>query len=872
MANSYFDSQKFDQAESSLKQAFTLNPNYFSTVFQLSKLYYTKKEYELAEYYLLQTIQIKDDIAGIFSVLGIVQKELGKLNEAEQSYLKAVQLNPNFYEAYYNLGLLFYKKKQITEAVYHFNKAIELNRDLYLAFYNLGNIYREFEKYDEAVQAYSRTIQIKNDFADAYYNIGVVYEQVYDQKTALQYYQQTLTLDPAHVDAHWNRSIILLLLKNYDEGFEEYEWRKKRAEYPKRIFLKPELISEEVNGKKIFVYDDQGLGDTIQFSRYLPMLKKIGTEVIFECDKKLIPLFNNFHGVDQLKERENTAKLVSDYDYHISLLSLPRYFKTSPESIPNDIPYIFPDKNLVNKWKAILGESKKVKVGLVWAGNPNHTRDKHRSIKLEEFSSLLSTEGVEFFSLQKFTQDNLVEEPVEDIITKLAIETFADTAAIIENLDLVISVDTSVAHLAGAMGKPVWNLIYHYPDWRWSLEGSTTPWYPAMKLFRQSIPMEWKSVLKNVKQELEFIVQQKNTKKEKEDKILYTGLAKGNNFGWGVCSNYLKKELSKKITLINIDEDEVARNSSAVDGTVLHALVDIDMNSLFQVRGTKNIGYAFFESELTPVSHQNITDYDLILVGSTWCKNKLEQAGIKNADVLIQGIDHEIFYPSETETQSNYFRIFSGGKFELRKGQDLVLKAIKILQQKYDDIVLVNAWYNFWPKTMLPMSKSNHIKFELIGNSWEEYMLNLYKMNSMDAGRILTFPLVSNLRSRELYMNTDIGLFPNRAEGGTNLVLMEYMACGKPVVASFSSGHKDIITNDNALQLTRLKEYKLLNGNNELIADWEEADVDEITSQIEYAYFHRDEIKKIGNNAAMHLKQFTWEHTANNLLKIMDRF
>lgn len=874
MANSYFDSENFDKAESFLKKALTLNPNFFSTVFQLSKLYYTKKEYELAEFYLLQTIQIKDDIAGIFSVLGIVQKELGKLNDAEQNYLKAIQLNPDFYEAYYNLGILFHKKKQIQEATYYFNKAIELNSNLYLAFYNLGNVYRELEKYDEAIEAYSRAIQIKNDFADAYYNIGVVHEQRYDHKTALQYYEQVLILDTAHVDAHWNRSVILLLLKNYEEGFEEYEWRKKRTEYPQRNFSKPELIKEDAKGKRIFVYDDQGLGDTIQFSRYLPMLKKMGAEVIFECDKKLIPLFNNFYGVDQLKERKTTAQVEIDYDYHISLLSLPRYFNTSHASIPNDTSYIFPDKNLVNKWKAILGENIKVKVGLVWAGNPHHTRDRHRTIKLVEFSSLLSTEGVEFFSLQKFMQDNLVDKSVEHKgITKLEIETFADTAAIIENLDLVISVDTSVAHLAGAMGKPVWNLIYHYPDWRWGLESSTTPWYPAMKLFRQSIPMEWKSVLNKVKQELELFVQQKNNaKKEKEDKILYAGLANGNNFGWGVCSNYLKRELSKKIKLINIDEDEVARNSSAVYGTVLHALVDIDMNSLFQVRGTKNIGYAFFENELTPISHQNITDYDLILVGSTWCKNKLEQAGIKNAEVLIQGIDPEIFYPSETETKSDFFRIFSGGKFELRKGQDLVLKAIKILQQKYDDIVLVNAWYNFWPETMLPMSKSNHIKFELIGNTWQEYMLNLYKMNSMDIKRILTFPLVSNQKSRDLYMNTDLGLFPNRAEGGTNLVLMEYMACGKPVVASFSTGHKDIITNDNALQLTRLKEFKLFNGSNELIADWEEADIDEIISQIEYAYFHRDEIRKIGNNAAMHLKQFTWEHTANNLLKILDRF
>ncbi|MFA4924888.1 MAG: glycosyltransferase family 4 protein, partial [Ignavibacteriaceae bacterium] len=408
-------------------------------------------------------------------------------------------------------------------------------------------------------------------------------------------------------------------------------------------------------------------------------------------------------------------------------------------------------------------------------------------------------------------------------------------------------------------------------------------------------------VLEDVKKELKIFVQGKMNAVEKtesysfskeEKKILYVGLGKGNNFGWGVCSNYLKKELSKKITLINIDKDENLRNEATVDGSVLHALIDIEMNSSFQIRGKKNFGYTFFENELTQESHRNLKNYDMVLVGSTWNKNKLEQAGIKNAEVLIQGIDPEIFYPAEKDYPSDYFKIFSGGKFELRKGQDLVLKAVKILQQKYRDIVLVNAWYNYLPSTMTSMNKSNHINFELVGEKWEEYMfninrmksfeligekwkeymLNLYKMNSIDAGRILTFPLVANQKSRELYLNTDLGLFPNRAEGGTNLVLMEYMACGKPVIASFSTGHKDILTDENSLPLKNMKEFKLFNERKELIADWEEADMDEIISKIEYAYFNRDEINKIGLKAASDLKQFTWEATSDNLLKILNRF
>jgi len=344
-------------------------------------------------------------------------------------------------------------------------------------------------------------------------------------------------------------------------------------------------------------------------------------------------------------------------------------------------------------------------------------------------------------------------------------------------------------------------------------------------------------------------------------------LTKGENFGWGVCSKYLKQELSKKLKTINISEHNLPVNSKMIEGKVLHALFDLEFKSIVDIRGTENYGYTFFENELNQTSVQNSKNYDLIFAGSTWCKEKMLEAGIKNSDVLIQGIDPELFYPENIHHNKNLFIIFSGGKFEFRKGQDIVLKAVKILQHKYDDVILVNAWYNFWPATMHSMNKSRLINYEMKGNTWEEFMLNLYSINRLDAKRIFTLPVVQNEKFREIYHHTDIGLFPNRCEGGTNLVLMEYMACGKPVIASFNSGHKDVLTKKNSYPLLNMNDSKIYDERNQLISDWVEPDLDEVIYKLEYAYFNREAIKKTGIQAGNDMKKLTWSITADNLIK-----
>lgn len=366
-----------------------------------------------------------------------------------------------------------------------------------------------------------------------------------------------------------------------------------------------------------------------------------------------------------------------------------------------------------------------------------------------------------------------------------------------------------------------------------------------------------------------FILQKEIEKNIKSSKI-YLALSKGENFGWGVCSKYLKKEmpLLHKDTY-EWDFEKENDEKFNLEGKVVHALTGLEFESLSKIRGTENYGYTFFENELIELSRENAKKYEKVIAGSSWCEKKMNDYGISNTAVLLQGIDPELFYPVEEQKDESLFIIFSGGKFELRKGQDLVLAAIKILQQKYPDIILINAWYNMWPNSTKTMLNSKYINMDIDFNKpWQEIMSQIYEINKIDKNRIVTLDLVNNNELRSLYSKTDLGLFPNRCEGGTNLVLMEYMACGKPVVVSNTSGHTDVVNKNNSLLLNDLKEYKLYNGN-KLWADWEEPSLEEIVSKIEFAYLNRKKINALGKQAGEDMKNLTWRQSAVDLLKII---
>ena len=299
--------------------------------------------------------------------------------------------------------------------------------------------------------------------------------------------------------------MLLLLLGNYEEGLKGYEWRwriKDPIPY-QRNFSQPLWQRTDIKGLTILLHAEQGLGDVIQFVRYVPFVAQLGSKVVIECHKELKSLLKDVEGVQQVISQGEELPL---FDVHCPIASLPLIFNTTPYNISAKIPYIYLDPILVGRWKnKLLNDNSKLRIGLVWAGNPKHKNDKNRSIPLSYFVALEKLSDITFYSLQKGEASKEAKNlPVGMKFVDLTeeIHDFSDTSALIECLDLTISVDTSVAHLAGAMGKPIWTLLPYKPDWRWMLGKEDSPWYPTMRLFRQPSPGDWESVITRVKDEL----------------------------------------------------------------------------------------------------------------------------------------------------------------------------------------------------------------------------------------------------------------------------------------------------------------------------------------------------------------------------------
>ena len=463
------------------------------------------------------------------------------------------------------------------------------------------------------------------------------------------------------------------------------------------------------------------------------------------------------------------------------------------------------------------------------------------------------------------------------------IHDYADTAALISQLDLVISVDTSVAHLAGALGRPVWLLLPFAPDWRWGLEQTQSPWYPTLRLLRQPAVGDWGSVVRQFLTCLDAgeanfsprpdtsptsaACRRAHPAAPAAPSSLFFAGPPGENHGWGVCNRHLYEELSRLTATVLIDPREARWQNSAVAGSLFTPLQDHDFTPLCTARGRPNLAYTFFENELTDKARGQAERFDRVFAGSEWCRQRMRERGIDNGRVLLQGVDQARFHPHPRASSDPRFLIFSGGKFELRKGQDLVLKALAILQQKYPDIVLVNAWCNPWPNSLKTMAASRHIRFELRQGAWPDLVRHWCQLNGLDVARVIPLPLLSQEQCAQVYQQSDLGLFPNRCEGGTNLVLMEYMACGKPVVASFTSGHRDILTENNALLLKDLKPFRVSTPSGQLLGRWEEPSVDEIIAQVEAVYHDRERGRQIGGQAARDMRACTWTQMARTLLE-----
>ncbi|MCB5190101.1 tetratricopeptide repeat protein [Methylobacillus arboreus] len=411
----------------------------------------------------------------------------------------AATLKPDAAIAYHYRALAYHGAKRFDEAVLDHQQALALSPNNISTYLNLANTLSEMDRFEDALAFYNGVIEMSPGNATAFNNRGNLYLDYCMVQEALQDYARAAELEPEQNKFRWNQALMHLLLGEYEQGWPLYEAGFGIAGFARGVRKsspKPEWLGQcDVNQKRVLLYAEQGLGDTIQFCRYVPMVAALGAHVILEVQPPLVGLLTTMGPQCQVVARESGFE---GFDYLTPLMSLPMIFGTTVESVPADIPYLHADQQRQALFN--LAPATRPRIGLVWSGSTGHTNDHRRSLSLAQLAPLLSL-PLEFHSLQKEIRPAdaalLAALPALQLHQQ-QLQDFADTAALIEAMDIVISVDTSVAHLAGALGKPVWVLLPFVPDYRWMLHRPDTPWYPQARLFRQPAVGDWDSVIEDL--------------------------------------------------------------------------------------------------------------------------------------------------------------------------------------------------------------------------------------------------------------------------------------------------------------------------------------------------------------------------------------
>lgn len=456
---------------------------------------------------LERAVQLRPDYADALYTLGTVLNQQRRRDEAVVYLRRCLQIQPQHAGACNNLGLVLTEMKQPHEAIVFLQHAVRLRPSMKEAHNNLGLAYTDLGRFTEAEACFQQALQLDNSYAEAHSNLGNAYKEQGRFPEALASYQLALWLAPDTVSTRYNRSLALLQQGNYAEGWREYEWRWKRPQTPPRPFRQPRWDGSPLPDKTILLWSEQGLGDTIQFVRYAAVVKQRVGRVVFYCPPPLVPLLSHCPGVDCIVAE---GEVVTDFDVQAPLLSLPAICGTTLATVPQTIPYVPVDAERV---AACLPGEGTFRIGLVWQGNPRHGWDRHRSAPLASFEPLARMANVTLISLQKGVGREQIEAVRKRfMVWELGAEldescgAFIDTAAVMRSLDLVVTVDTAAAHLAGASGVPVWLALSRIADWRWIREREDTPWYPSMRLFWQKHLGDWPAVFASMAEALPPLV------------------------------------------------------------------------------------------------------------------------------------------------------------------------------------------------------------------------------------------------------------------------------------------------------------------------------------------------------------------------------
>lgn len=498
--NLYKTQNRIDDAENLLFKAISLGINDIRFHLSLIELNTERKKSKRALEIAIDCVKKFRGEYQAHLMLGNCFATLKLYQNAIEPYLAAINIKPEMTPAYNNIGVAYKELGEYEKARAAYQKVLKLNPNDSAVHNNLGNLLRNFDDMKGAIHHLEHSIRLNPSYADAYSNLGAVYKENKHYTEAEAFYRKAIALAPNHTNANFDLSLIELSKGDYQNGWQRYEHRIKMDELRSKLYRykTPMWRGENLQGKTIILQNEQGFGDNIMFIRYVPLFVELGAKIILRTRPELVKLFESVQGIEKVYSEEDD---IPEHDYYLPLLSSPARFKTTIETIPKYFPYILPSQEIID----FKCTKKSFNIGLVWSSSRTNKDFKNKYIGLEYFKTLFAIKATTWFSLQAGEDAQEIKvAKLEDKITDLSeiLVDFSATAAIIEKLDLIITTDTAIAHLCGAMDKKAWVLVPKPADWRWMQEGVSTPWYNSLELFRQHQKGSWSEVISEIKDKL----------------------------------------------------------------------------------------------------------------------------------------------------------------------------------------------------------------------------------------------------------------------------------------------------------------------------------------------------------------------------------